>query len=641
MSAKITGKVIVLPVKPFKTESKRILDLMIHSIYTHREIFLRELISNASDAIDKLYFQSLTDPKVGMSREDFTITLAADKVQRTLTVSDNGCGMTADDLENNLGTIAQSGTLRFKQEHDLDEDIDVIGQFGVGFYAAFMVAKRVAVVSRAYGSDTAWRWESEGADGYTLEPAEREAWGTDIILTLKDNEDEDNYDEFLEPYRLRAIVKKYSDYIRYPIQMQVERSRKVEGTEDEYESYLETETFNSMVPLWRKNKGDVTEEEYNGFYKDKFFDFEDPLKVLHNRVEGAVTYTSLLYIPAKPPYDYYTKEFEKGLQLYANGVLIMEKCGDLLPDYFGFVRGLVDSQDLSLNISREMLQHDRQLRVIRANLEKRIKGELSKMLQHERDKYETFFKSFGLQLKFGVYNEFGANKEQLKDLLLFHALGADKLVSLQEYVDGMGEGQPFIYYACGESVERIGQLPQIELVRDKGYDILCLTEDVDEFALKVLGEYGGKEFKSVAAGDLGLESEEEKQAAEQEALERQAMFDLMGEALGDRVKAVRLSKRLKTHPVCLTADGALSLEMERVLNAMPTDNKVKAERILEINADHPIYGTLCRLYDTDQDKLKAYADLLYTQAMLIEGMPIEDPVAFSNAVCGLMAGTEA
>ncbi|MBC8610413.1 molecular chaperone HtpG [Massilimaliae timonensis] len=627
--------------KQFKAESKRLLDLMIHSIYTHHEIFLRELISNASDAIDKLYFKSLTDHSISLSREDFKIHLSLDKENRTLTLSDNGIGMTQEELENNLGVIAKSGSLAFKKENDMQDDVDIIGQFGVGFYAAFMVSSEVKVVSRAYGSDDAYCWISSGVDGYTIEPCRKDSVGTDVILKIKENTEEENFDEFLEQYRIQGIVKKYSDYIRYPIQMEMERSKLKEGTgkdgvDPEYETYTETETLNSMVPIWKKSKEEVSEEDYNNFYKEKFFDFEDPLKVIHSKTEGAATYNALLFIPAKAPFNYYTKDFEKGLQLYSNGVLITDKCADLLPDYFSFVKGLVDSEDLSLNISREMLQHDRQLKVIAKSIEKKIKNELAKLMKSDREAYNKFFENFGLQLKYGVYSNYGMNKEQLQDLLLFHSSSENKLVSLAEYVSRMKEEQKYIYYATGESVARIEHLPQAELVKDKGFEILYLTDDIDEFAIQMMREYQEKQFKSISAGDLDLETEEEKEEIKKQEEENKDLFAAMKEALGDKVSKVRLSQRLKSHPVCLTSEGGLSLEMEKVLNAMPTDQKVKAERVLEINAAHPIFETLKKLAATDPEKLNAYTDLLYTQAMLIEGMPVEDPVAFSNAVCDLM-----
>ena len=623
--------------KQFKAESKRLLDLMINSIYTHREIFLRELISNASDAIDKLYYRALTDHLANINREDFVIQLTIDKENRTLTLTDNGCGMTQEELENNLGVIAKSGSFAFKSENESKEDVDIIGQFGVGFYSAFMVSECVTVTSRAYGSENAYCWQSHGADGYTIEPCEKDTYGTKIVLQIKANTDDDNYDEFLETYRLQGIIKKYSDYIRYPIQMEVQKSRPKEDNEKEYESYTEIETVNSMVPIWRKNRNELTKEDYDAFYKEKYFDYENPAKVIHSNTEGASTYNALLFIPARAPYNYYTREYEKGLQLYASGVLIMDKCADLLPDYFSFVKGLVDSQDLSLNISREMLQHDRQLKVIASRLEKKIKSELLSMQQNEREQYDTFFKNFGLQLKYGVYNEYGRNKDTLKDLLLFYSSTEKKPVTLAEYVGRMGEEQKFIYYACGESVEKIERLPQTEAVKDKGYEMLYLTDDVDEFAIRILHDFESKEFKSVSSGDLGFESPEEKEAEAKQTEENKDMFDFMSEALDGKVKAVRLSKRLKTHPVCLSSDGELSLEMEKVLNSMPMDNKVKAERVLEINENHAIFSSLTTLYAQDKDKLKEYSQLLYMQALLIEGMSIEDPVDFSNKLCALMA----
>ena len=627
--------------KQFKAESKRLLDMMIHSIYTHREIFLRELISNASDAIDKLYYKALTDGISGLNRDDFQICLTPDKDARTLTVSDNGIGMTAEELENNLGTIAQSGSLKFKKDAEEKEDIDIIGQFGVGFYSAFMVSDKVTVISKPYGSDTAWKWESAGADGYTIAEAEKDGHGTDIILTIKENTEEDSYDEFLDSYRLQGLVKKYSDYIRYPIRMEVEKSRMKEGTgaEDkpaEYEIYTEVETLNSMVPIWRKNKSELKPEDYNQFYKEKFFDYQDPLAVIHSSTEGAATYNALLFIPSKPPFDFYTKEFEKGLQLYASGVLIMDKCADLLPDYFSFVRGLVDSQDLSLNISREMLQHDRQLKLIADRLQKKIKSELKSMLENDREKYETFYKSFGLTLKYGVYSGYGANKDVLQDLLLYHSSSEKKLVTLAEYKERMKEDQKYIYYACGESAEKIDRLPQTETLRDRGYEILYCTDDVDEFALRMMRDFDGKEFRSVSDKDLGIEDTAENESVKEKAEENKELLRLLKDDLDGKVKDVRLSTRLKSHPVCLSADGGVSIEMEKVLNTMPGDQKVQAERVLEINPDHPIFDTLKNLFATDAEKLKSYAGLLYTQALLIEGLPIEDPVAFSNAVCDLM-----
>ena len=626
--------------KEFKAESKRLLDLMINSIYTHREIFLRELISNASDAIDKLYYHSLTDGTTGLSRDDFSIQLTMDHENRTFTIQDNGCGMSQEELENNLGTIAKSGSLQFKQENEAKEDVDIIGQFGVGFYSAFMVASCVTVESKQFGTDTAFRWESHGADGYVIEPCQKEAHGTTVILKIKENSEDDTYDEFLDPHRISAIVKKYSDYIRYPIQMDMPASRLKEGCPEdkpEYEQYLQNETLNSMVPIWKKTKSEVTDEDYNEFYKEKFFDYENPARIIHSSTEGSATYQALMFIPARAPFNYYSRDYEKGLQLYASGVLIMDKCADLLPDCFSFVKGLVDSQDLSLNISRETLQHDRQLKLIAGRLEKKLHSELLSMLQNERDNYEAFYKNFGLQLKYGVYSEYGAKKDLLSDLLLFYSSSEKKLVTLSEYVGRMKESQKYIYYACGDTVEKIDRLPQTELVRDNGYDILYLTEDVDEFALKMLLEFEKKGFRSVSDSDLGLEDEKEKEQTKQKNEENKDLLSCMKDALQDKVNDVRLSSRLKSHPVCLSSQGALSLEMEKVLNTMPGDNKVKAERVLEINASHPVFASMQKLFESDKEKIKIYADLLYTQALLIEGMPIEDPVKFSNAICDLMA----
>ena len=627
--------------KQFKAESKRLLDMMIHSIYTHREIFLRELISNASDAIDKLYYKALTDGISGLNRDDFAIRLTIDKAARTLTVSDNGIGMTSEELENNLGTIAQSGSLKFKKDAEEKDDIDIIGQFGVGFYSAFMVSDKVTVISKPYGSDKAWKWESTGADGYTVTEAEKDSHGTDIILSIKESTEEESYDEFLDAYRIQSLVKKYSDYIRYPIRMEVEKSRMKEGTgtDDkpaEYETYTEVETLNSMVPIWRKNKSELKPEDYNQFYKEKFFDYQDPLAVIHSSTEGAATYNALLFIPSRPPFDFYTKEYEKGLQLYASGVLIMDKCPDLLPDYFSFVRGLVDSQDLSLNISREMLQHDRQLKLIADRLQKKIKSELKSMLLNDREKYETFYKSFGLTLKYGVYSGYGANKDVLQDLLLFYSSSEKKLVTLEEYKGRMKEDQKYIYYACGETVEKIDRLPQTELLRDHGYEILYCTDDVDEFALRMMRDFDGKEFRSASDKDLGIDDAAENESVKEKAEENKELLRLLKDDLDGKVKDVRLSTRLKSHPVCLSADGGVSIEMEKVLNTMPGDQKVQAQRVLEINPSHPIFETLKKLFAEDPEKLKSYAGLLYTQALLIEGLPIDDPVAFSNAVCDLM-----
>ncbi|MCR4639741.1 molecular chaperone HtpG [Ruminococcus sp.] len=630
--------------KQFKAESKRLLDMMIHSIYTHKEIFLRELISNASDAIDKLYFKSLTDDKVGLNKDDFAIWISADKDSRTLKIADNGIGMTEEELENNLGTIANSGSFKFKNENKLEEDNQIIGQFGVGFYSAFMVAKKVTVISKAYGSDKAYQWESEGVDGYTITEADKKSAGTEIILELLDDTEDENYGEFLDQYRIKSLVSKYSDYIRFPIKMEVSHSRPKEQTEEEkeakkpleYEDYLEVETLNSMTPLWKKNKSELKEEDYKHFYTEKFFDYNEPLKYSHISNEMPA-YNALLYIPSKAPFDYYSKEYEKGLQLYSNGVLIMDKCADLLPDYFSFVKGLVDSEDLSLNISREMLQHDRQLKAIAKSIEKTISNELKKMLKNEREKYEEFWKAFGLQLKYGVYSDFGMNKDKLQDLLMFTSSNEHKLVTLDEYVTGMREDQKYIYYATGESAARIEQLPQTELVKDNGFEILYLTDNIDEFALKALMKYKDKEFKSVSADDLGLETPEKKEELKAKEEESADLLKDMQEALSGKVTKVALSQRLKSHPVCLTSEGEISLEMEKVLNSMPTDQKIKAQRVLEINPDHEIFGKLQSLSTSgDKDKLGKYAKLLYDQALLIEGMSIEDPVEFSNLICELM-----
>ena len=629
--------------KQFKAESKRLLDLMINSIYTHKEIFLRELISNASDAVDKLYYKTITEGDTGISRDDFGIRIEADRENRTLRIIDNGMGMTREELEKNLGTIAKSGSLDFKSEMDKKDEIDIIGQFGVGFYSAFMVSDKVSVLSRAYGSDEAYMWESSGADGYTITEAEKDSNGTEITLTLKEDTDDENYSEYLDTYKIKSLITKYSDYIRYPIQMMVEKHRLKPGCEDkkpeeqEYETYQELETLNSMVPLWKKNKSEIKDEDYNEFYKDKFYDFTDPAKVIHTDVEGVVSYTALLFIPGQAPFNYYTKDYEKGLQLYSSGVLIMDKCPDLLPDYFSFVKGLVDSQDLSLNISSEMLQHDRQLRAIAQRLEKKIKSELLSMLKTDREKYISFFKNFGLQLKYGLYDSFGANKETLKDLLMFYSSTEKALVTLSEYVSRMKHEQKYIYYASGETVEQIDRLPQTELLKEKGYEILYLTDSIDEFALQVMREFDEKQFKSVSGEDLDIEeSKEEKEAAEKQAEESKDLLEFMKESLDGKVSEVKLSHRLKSHPVCLTSKGGLSIEMEKVLNAMPTDEKVQAERVLEINAKHPVLEKLKKEYDTDKDTVKKYTALLYDQARLIEGLPIEDPVEFSNAVCELM-----
>lgn len=627
-----------MAMKQFKAESKRLLDLMIHSIYTHQEIFLRELISNASDAIDKLYYKSLQDGDTGLNRDDFCITIDIDKENRNLIITDNGCGMTKEELENNLGVIAKSGSLNFKQTQEKQDEIDIIGQFGVGFYSAFMVSDCVTVHTRAYGSDEAYEWKSKGVEGYSITPCEKESHGTQIILHIKPNTDEENYDEYLDSFRIQCIVKKYSDYIRYPIQMDVEKPRLKEesGEKPEFETVVEKTTLNSMVPIWRKRKSEVTDEEYESFYQEKFYDFEKPLRIIHSNTEGVCTYSALLFIPSKAPSDYYTRQYETGLQLYASGVMIMERCEDLLPEYFGFVRGLVDSQDLSLNISREMLQHDRQLQLIESRLEKKIKSELESMMNNDRETYETFFQNFGLQLKFGAYADYGAHKEVLQDLLMFYSSSEKKLVSLKEYVSRMKEGQESIYYACGDNLARIETMPQIELLKDKGLEVLYLTDDVDEFVLKTISNYENKSFKNISSDDLNLESEEEKKSNEAQIEQNKDLLDFMKESLSDKVAKVVLSQRLKSHPVCLSTEGEITLEMEKVLNAMPSGGNVKAIRVLEINANHPIFQTLQTLFEHDKDKLKSYTNLLYGQALLMEGIPIEDTVTFSNQICDLM-----
>lgn len=624
--------------KEFKAESKRLLDMMINSIYTHKEIFLREIISNASDAIDKLYFKSLTDTSVGMKKSDFAINIAIDKENRTLTVSDNGIGMTEEDLENNLGTIANSGSFAFKKDNDLGDDVDIIGQFGVGFYSTFMVAKEVTVVTKAFGSDQAYKWTSDGVEGYTIEECDKpDGVGTTITLKLKDDTDDEKYSTYLDQYQIQSLVKKYSDYIRFPIRMEVEHTHyNEEGKEPEVHKAIET--LNSMTPIWKKNKSELKDEDYNNFYMEKFGDYEPPVAHIHSKNEGVATYDALLYIPARAPFDYYSKDYEKGLQLYSSGVMIMEKCADLLPDWFSFVKGVVDSEDLSLNISRELLQQDRQLKIIAKNLEKSIKNELAKLLKNDREKYEKFYSVFGLQFKFGIYQSYGAANETLKDLLMFPSSFDGKNVTLKEYVSRMKEDQKEIYYACGETKERIEMLPQLEKIKDKGYEVLYFTQDVDEFAIKVMINYDGKPFKSISDADLDLDTEEEKEEAKKLDEENKDMFTFMQEAIADKVKTVRLSKKLKTHPVCLSSDGSITIEMEKVLNAMPQndDNKVKAEKALEINPNHPIFEKLKDLYANDKDKLKDYAKLLYDQALLIEGMSIDNPVEFANLVCELM-----
>ncbi len=618
--------------KQFKAESKKLLDLMINSIYTNKEIFLRELISNASDAIDKLYYLSLTNKEVKVKKSDFKITLAVDKESRTLTITDNGIGMNQEELEENLGTIAKSGSSLFKEEMEKKKNIDIIGQFGVGFYSSFMVASSVKVTSRKFDSDKAYTWESSGVDGYQMKETKKDTIGTEIVLTLKEGEE---YDEFLEEYKLREIVKKYSDYISYPITMIVTHRHKKENS-DEYEEHQEEETLNSMIPLWKKDKKNIKEEDYQQFYHDKFFDYEDSLQTIHSTVEGKCTYTTLLYIPSHAPYDFYTKEYEKGLQLYANGVLIMDKCKELLPDYFSFVKGLVDTSDLSLNISREMLQQDKNLGLIASNIEKKIQKELISMLENDREKYEKFFQAFGMQLKFGIYNSYGMKKEELQDLLLFHSSQDKKFVTFKEYLSRMKEKQDKIYYACGETIDKIDLLPQVEQVKEKGYEVLYLTDYVDEFVMQVLNEYEGKKFANVSS-DIDLDSEDEKKALEKKNEQLKDVFAVMKETLKDEISDIKLTHRLKNHPVCLVSKGNVSLEMEKVINAMPTDEKIKAETILEINENHEISKKLEKLYQEDKKQLEKYTKILYAQARLIEGLPIENPTEISNLVCEILA----
>lgn len=622
--------------KQFQAESKRLLEMMINSIYTQKEIFLRELISNASDAIDKIYYKALSDDSLVFDKDRYYIKVIPDKANRTLTILDTGIGMTREELESHLGVIAKSGSLAFKQENEAKDGHNIIGQFGVGFYSAFMVADVVTVISKALHGDGAYKWESSGADGYTIEAAKRDSVGTTITLKIKENSEEENYDEFLDEYRLRAIIKKYSDFIRYPIKMDVTKSRLKEGSDSEYEQYQEEQIINSMVPIWRKNKSELTGEDYENFYREKHYGFDKPLKSIHISADGAVVYQAVLFIPENIPFDYYTKEYEKGLELYANGVLIMNKCGDLLPDHFSFVKGMVDSESLSLNISREMLQHDRQLKLIAKNIASKIKSQLQTMLKNERDKYEQFFNAFGRQLKFGVYNDFGSHKDVLQDLLLFYSSREKKLVTLDEYVSRMPEEQKYIYYATGASIERIEKLPQTEVVAEKGYEILYLTEDIDEFAIKMMRTYKDKEFHSVSSGDLGLESEEEKKDTEAQNNENKELFDYMHSLLEGKVTKVQASKRLRSHPVCLSTEGEVTIEMEKVLNALPTNQNVKANKVLEINLQHKVFQSLKDAFEHDKAKLKLYTALLYNQALLIEGLPVEDPVQFTNDICEIM-----
>lgn len=623
--------------KEFKAESKKLLDMMINSIYTHKEIFLRELISNASDAIDKQYYHSLSADNSGMGRDDYRIKIDIDKDNRILTVSDNGCGMSKEELEDNLGTIAKSGSLDFKSENEKKDGVEIIGQFGVGFYSAFMVADSVTVESKKYGSDKAYRWQSNGAEGYTIEECDKAEAGTVVTLHIKEKTEEEDYDAYLEEYKISSIVKKYSDYIRYPILMDMKSSRLKEGSEDEYEDYTEEKQLNSMVPLWRKNKSEITDEEYNNFYSDKFFDYEKPLRVIHSKNEGQITYDALLYIPSHASYDYYTKEFVKGLQLYSNGVLIMDKCEDLLPDYFSFVKGLVDSADLSLNISREVLQHDHILKMIAKNIEKKIKTELKKLITSDREGYEKFFKAFGLQLKYGIYSSYGMNKDTLQDLIMFYSSSEKKLVTLSEYVSRMKDSQDKIYYACGETTDKIDLLPQADAVKDKGFEILYLTDDVDEFALKMMRDYDGKAFANICADKIDIETDDEKEKIKEENEKSKDILDKMKDALGGNVSAVRFTSNLKNHPVCLTSEGEISLEMEKVLDAMPnSDNSVKAQTVLEININHPVADKIKVAFAENSDNLEKYAKILYAQARLIGGLSIDNPTEISNLVCEMI-----
>ncbi len=624
--------------KQFKTESKKLLDMMINSIYTHREIFLRELIANASDACDKLHYRSLTDNTVTMARGDYEIRLTPDTTARTLTIADNGCGMTKEELENNLGTIAKSGSFDFKKNGETGEEIDIIGQFGVGFYSAFMVSDKIEVTTKPYGSEEAWRWVSEGADGYTVTGTEKDTHGTTIVLHIKPDTEDEKYSQYLETYRIEELIKKYNDYIRYPIRMTVSREAQKEGTENEYETVTEDKTLNSMVPIWKKNQSEVDDEAYAAFYREKFYDWEAPLKVIRQKSEGGATYEALLFIPKKPPYDYYSKDFERGLELYSSGVMIMEKCKELLPDHFGFVRGLVDSADLTLNISRETLQHDRQVRAIAKALEKKITNELGKMRDNDRAAYEEFWKSFGIQIKYGVYADYGMHKDTLQDLLLFTASG-DKQVTLKEYVDGMKEGQTKIYYAAGETADKVALLPQVETVLARGYEVLYLTDDVDEFALQILRDYNGKTFANVCTDALDTESEEEKENLKLENEKNAEILAAMKETLGDAVTAVRFTTALGNHPVCLTSEGQVSIEMEKVLSRMPGSEAggVKAQTVLEINLNHAIAAKIKELYVTDRARLGDYAKILYAQARLISGLALENPSEMADMICNLMS----
>ncbi len=623
--------------KQFKAESKRLLDLMINSIYTNKEIFLRELLSNASDAIDKLYYQSLTDKSIKVNKKDLCIKIEIDKENRLLKIIDTGIGMNKEELENNLGMIAKSGSLQFKEENEKKKDVNIIGQFGVGFYSSFMVSDAVTVISKKYNEEDAYKWESTGAEGYTITKDEKDTYGTTIILKIKSDNEEYNYSDFLDTYTIETLVKKYSDYIRYPIKMNVTRRELKKGSKDEYEDVTKEETLNSMIPLWKKDKNKITEEEYNNFYQSKFYDYENPIKVIHTSVEGMTSYKAILFLPAHAPFDYYSKEYEKGLALYSNGVLIMDKCSDLLPDYFGFVKGVVDSDDLSLNISREILQQDRQLKLIASNIEKKIKSELESMLKDERDKYEKFFKEFGMQLKLGVYNDYGMHKDELKDLLLFYSSKDEKYITLKEYVSSMKDDEENIYYACGETIDKINMLPQVEKVKDKGYNILYLTEYVDEFAIKSLMEYDGKKFVNVSEENLDLDTEEEKKEIKKINDENKEMLNSMKEIIGSDISDVRFTHRLKNHPVCLVSEGPVSIEMQKVLNAMPTDQSINAKIILEINSSHKIADKLKELYKSDKEKFNEYTKILYSQSRLIEGLSIENPTEISNLICDLLS----
>lgn len=618
--------------RKFKAESKRVLDLVINSIYTHKEIFLRELISNASDAIDKMYYKALTDNSVEFNKDEYFIKIGVDKESRTITIKDTGIGMSKEELADNLGIIAKSGSYDFKKDNKVEDGFDIIGQFGVGFYSAFMVSDKVTVISKTVGSEEVYKWESDGSEGYEIALCEKDSVGTDIILHIRKNTDDVNYDEYLDEYRLKSIVKKYSDFIRYPIKMDVAKSRLIEGKENEYEDYTEEEVLNSMVPIWRKNKNELKDEDYENFYFEKHFGYDKPIKHIHISTDGIISYKAILFIPEKTPFDFFTKSYEKGLELYSNGVLIMNKCSDLLPDCFSFVKGVVDSEDLSLNISREVLQHGRQLKVIGKNIKNKIKKELEDLLANDREKYEKFYESFGRQLKYGVYDNFGSDKELLEDLLIFYSSIEKKMVTLDEYISRMKEDQKYIYYASGDSVERIDKMPQTEIVSDKGYEILYFTDEVDEFSIKMLMQYKEKEFKSVSSGDLGIEENEK----EKDDTENKELFEYMKNLLSEKVKDVRVSKRLKNHPVCLSNDGDVSIEMEKILNAMPNDQKINVDKILEINIEHEVFKSLKEAFENDKEKLDLYIDILYNQALLIEGLPVSDPVEFADNICKIM-----